>query len=340
MAKVGRNIAVCAAIIGSGWLVAVPAEPAIAAGGKKPVVNVGDVSAVETDVHNETLTFTVSLTKPAANVVTVKYATVDGTATGTAKRRATGDYQPVSGTLTFAAGVTDGAVKVVVYGDRVAEFDEQFQLTLSAPGGAKAGRMSGTGTILNNDGSPLRHLHIDISGATPRAMAISDSAELHYCIDTCDLDLRTGPVTVALDLGALFHSEMPGTALVSFGGACAGAVYPACFLDFEADASVSVEFVARTIRLGYGLSVGSHDITGQAWPGPGSSPIDVGIDCSTGAPDCGFDLPANTLVLLQTADSSDRQWTLTGETAVILGCGFSASACGFFSNTDTVVDLG
>src|SRR5262249_42748757 len=90
--------------------------------------------------------FTVYLSGPSNQTVTVNYATADGTATA-----ASGDYQAASGTLTFAPGVTSAAATVLINGDLVDEPDETFFDNLSNPVGATIAGGQGRGTILNDD---------------------------------------------------------------------------------------------------------------------------------------------------------------------------------------------
>jgi hypothetical protein len=83
----------------------------------------------------------------------VNYATADGTATV-----ADGDYQAVSGTLTFAAGEQSKTVTVLVNGDLKVENDETFLVNLSDArlGGQASAQVSiadsqGIGVIVNDD---------------------------------------------------------------------------------------------------------------------------------------------------------------------------------------------
>lgn len=92
------------------------------------------------------LSFTVTLSAASDNAVLVDYATVAGTA-GAA------DFAPASGTLRFEPGETSKIVTVAVTADTLAEADETLSLVLSNPRGATAGDMSGTGTILDDDGT-------------------------------------------------------------------------------------------------------------------------------------------------------------------------------------------
>jgi hypothetical protein len=91
-------------------------------------------------------TFTVSLSVPPAQAVTVKAATANSGAT------AGSDYTavPVT-TLTFAPGETVKTVSVAVIADSAEEGDETFVLSLSAPVGAVLADSQGVATIVDDD---------------------------------------------------------------------------------------------------------------------------------------------------------------------------------------------
>lgn len=127
----------------------------------RPTVSVGDASAAEGDSDSTALTFTVTLSEPAGEPVTVSYSTANGTATA-----AGADYTPTVGTLTFAAGETVKTVNVAVTGDTMVELDEQFTLNLSAPVNAVIGDGVGVATIVNDD--------VDTAPSTPPAVSIAD----------------------------------------------------------------------------------------------------------------------------------------------------------------------
>ena len=94
-----------------------------------------------------TATFSVDLSTPQVSTVTVNFTTANGTAT------AGSDYQPTSGTVTFAPGNTSQTIEVSVLGDTVLEPDETFTVNLSgaSPGSVTILTPSATGTILNDD---------------------------------------------------------------------------------------------------------------------------------------------------------------------------------------------
>ncbi len=109
--------------------------------------SVSDAPAVtEGDSGTRNATFTVTRTvgegDPPASVA---FATQNGTA------RAGSDYNPRSGTLSFAAGETSKTVTVQVRGDTRDEPNETFRLVLSNPSGATIADGSGTATIRDDD---------------------------------------------------------------------------------------------------------------------------------------------------------------------------------------------
>jgi len=96
------------------------------------------------------LTFTVTLSEASQQRATVRWATADGSAI------AGRDYRAASGTVRFAPGKQTATVRVRVIGDRSAEPDETFFVSLSAPVRAtlSATAQRATGTILDDDVLP------------------------------------------------------------------------------------------------------------------------------------------------------------------------------------------
>ena len=110
-----------------------------------PTAVINDVTITEANTGTRAMTFTVTLSAPSGQAITIAYATADGTAT------APSDYTAASGTLTFAAGVTTRTITVTTLGDTTVEPNETFRVNLSAPVNVVLGNTFGTGTILNND---------------------------------------------------------------------------------------------------------------------------------------------------------------------------------------------
>jgi hypothetical protein len=91
------------------------------------------------------LPLTVSLAVPQNNTATVRWATADGTAV------AGQDYEPASGTITFAPGETTKSISVNVIGDYDREADEDFYVKLSDPVNGVLPSAPGRGVLLNED---------------------------------------------------------------------------------------------------------------------------------------------------------------------------------------------
>ena len=92
-------------------------------------LSVSDVIAQEAE--GATLDFTVTLSQPIPETVTVRYATVELGGYGVAQAGL--DYTSTSGTLTFAPGQTSRIVSVPVLDDDLDESWESFHFVLSNP---------------------------------------------------------------------------------------------------------------------------------------------------------------------------------------------------------------
>ena len=111
-----------------------------------PTLTVGNVTVTERNTGAGNAVFNVRLSAPSGRPVTVKYQTVDGTATAAA------DYTArAPTTLTFSPGQTSKNVAVAVKGDLLDEPDETFKLVLSDPTNAALAVTQGTATITDND---------------------------------------------------------------------------------------------------------------------------------------------------------------------------------------------
>ena len=95
------------------------------------------------------MSFSVRLSEPAAQEVTVDYATVERTGSGAAEEGV--DYQPASGTLTFLVGDDEEFIGVTVEADGTDEPDETFLVELSnQTSGVSLADASALGTINGN----------------------------------------------------------------------------------------------------------------------------------------------------------------------------------------------
>jgi chitinase len=134
-----------------------------------------DVQVTEGNGETTSAVFTVRLSAASGQVVTLDYATADGSAT------APTDYTATAGTLSFPAGTTTRTVTVPVIGDLLDEANETFLLRLSNPAGALLGDAQATGTIVDDDPVPVFSID-DVSVAegetatTPATFTLSLSA--------------------------------------------------------------------------------------------------------------------------------------------------------------------
>jgi hypothetical protein len=115
------------------------------------VLVIGDTTVTEGNSGTSNATFTVSLSEPSAQPVTVDYATEGGTATAGEDYVPTG---PTGSTLTFGPGVRSRTISVQVNGDTQYEPDETFFVNLTNPTNATISDSRGIGTITNDDLPP------------------------------------------------------------------------------------------------------------------------------------------------------------------------------------------
>ena len=114
-----------------------------------PSITINNATVTEPDTGTRAAVFTVKLSAPSGQTVTVKYATANGT---TNPATAGADYTAVALTsLTFLPGQTSKTVTVQAKGDLVKELNETFFVNLSGAVNASIADAQGLGTILNDD---------------------------------------------------------------------------------------------------------------------------------------------------------------------------------------------
>jgi Calx-beta domain len=149
--------------------------------------------------------FTVTLSAPVPQTVTVAYATANGTATAGA------DYVATSGTLAFLAGETSKTVTVLLVPDTVDETDETFRLNLSAPVGATVAVSQSVATIDDDDGprisvaeasgtegsgaSTLLPFGFSLSAASPQAVVVTFQTSDGTAVAGSDYMAASGTIT-------------------------------------------------------------------------------------------------------------------------------------------------
>jgi uncharacterized repeat protein (TIGR01451 family) len=129
----------------------------------------------EGDAGTRSATFTVSLSHPHTQPVSVNFSTANGTAIAGA------DYVATNGIVNFPPGTTNRSIEVTVLGDLLNEADEGFFVNLSDPANGVITDGQGTGTIDNDD--PVPSLSINdvmlkegYSGSTNVALTVNLSA--------------------------------------------------------------------------------------------------------------------------------------------------------------------
>jgi hypothetical protein len=133
-----------------------------------PGTSFQDASVVEGNSGTVNAVFHVTVT-PHAGVMTVGYATADGTA------QAGLDYQAVSGTLTFKAGETSKDVVVPIIGDTLLEGDEVFFLIHQGQSAGYVDRAPAEGIIVDDEGTAT----LSLSAATYNVNENGGSLDIH-----------------------------------------------------------------------------------------------------------------------------------------------------------------
>src|SRR5947208_5728203 len=111
----------------------------------QPIVSINDLSLREGNQSTTTASFSVRLSAPSSQTVTVNYSTADGTAI------AGSDYITNSGSLMFPPGVTNRSLNARIFGDTLIEPNETFFVNLTGATNATLGTSQGICTILNDD---------------------------------------------------------------------------------------------------------------------------------------------------------------------------------------------
>jgi hypothetical protein len=134
-----------------------------------PAISIDDVTQFEGNASTSNAVFTVRLSTPSLQTVTVVASTASGTAS------APSDYGALSPTtLTFAPGETTKTVFVAINGDTQVELNESYSVNLTMATNATIADSQGLGTIVNDDGAII----------PPPTLSINDVALLEGDSDT------------------------------------------------------------------------------------------------------------------------------------------------------------
>jgi len=191
-----------------------------------PTLSVDDVEVVEGNGGTTTAQFTVSLSEASGRVVTVDYATADGSATADV------DYLPASGQLTFQPGQTTRTIDVAVVGDVSSEDDEDYFVNLSGPVHATIADGQGLGSIIDEEGKPS----ISISDVT---VDEGDSGAT-TAVFTVDLSIAAG-TTVTVDYATADAAAVAGNDYQATSGTLT-------FLPGETSHTIEVSVIGDTLH--------------------------------------------------------------------------------------------
>jgi len=117
----------------------------------QPSITIGNVSVSDFGSTPNAI-FTVSLSAPSSNPITVDYQTSNGTATAGA------DYQAQSGKLTIPVGATGATIAIPIITDTLPEADETFTVNLDNPVNATLAVATGIGTISDKPQAAPGHI--------------------------------------------------------------------------------------------------------------------------------------------------------------------------------------
>jgi Ca2+-binding RTX toxin-like protein len=163
------------------------ATVSIAENDLRPTINIADSTPrAEGNTGTSNTPFTVTLSNPTVETVTVDYAAANGTAT-------TGeDFTATTGTVTFTPLSTSKTINVPVIGDQIGEGDETYSVNLTNAVGGSIGKATATGTILNDESG------ISVSISDSDAGEANNNNGQFFLTRSGEL---TNPVTVNYTLG-------------------------------------------------------------------------------------------------------------------------------------------
>ncbi len=110
-----------------------------------PKVSVSDTTVSEGNSGTVEAAFSLSLSRPTSQAVTITWDTSDDSAV------AFSDYTTATGSVTFAPGIETRTAKVAVIGDTLKEPAERFNLDVQSTTNSDLGDGAAVGTITNDD---------------------------------------------------------------------------------------------------------------------------------------------------------------------------------------------
>ncbi len=217
-----------------------------------------------------TTLFTVTLSEPSANAVSVNYNAFSGTAIDQV------DFPVLRGTLTFAPGETSKTIDLRVTSDSVDEVDESFVLELTDP----------TNGVFAGDAKVLREVAfvLDDDGVGPnRAVHVSSPVVVEGDNGTTRVDFditlsRPATEEITLNYNLIGDSASIGSDYTDESGTVT-------FAPGQTHATVSVDAIGDTLSEGaetFFLSLGSNAALADG--GVGSTGMATLLDDDAGQP--------------------------------------------------------
>ena len=240
------------------------------------VLRTGPASVTEGNTGSTNMTFTLTLTAPAGEEVTVNYADA-GTGTATSGT----DYTALTaGVVTIAAGQTTGTITVEVQGDTETEDPETVVVSLSNLTNATfhtAGMDTLTGTITDDDLRLLRTGPASVtegdSGSTDMTftLTLTEPAVRQVTVDYADTG--TGTATSGTDYTAL----AAGTVTIPVGGT-SGTITVSVTGDTVTERHETVELTLSNLRNARFLTASMNSLTGTIRNDDGFPTANAGPD--------------------------------------------------------------
>ena len=181
-----------------------------------PSLSVNDITVNE---NTGTATFTVSLSAPSAQTVSLRYSTLIGTANANGPDT---DYVgQVDQSLNFTPGQTSRSVTINLVNNSVAEPTEYFDLLLESPTNATIVDSTGRATIIDNDRPATSALSISPTsavkdegdgGTTPFTFTVTrggdttGSTTVNWAVGASENPTSTIPAATQSDFGGTFPS--------------------------------------------------------------------------------------------------------------------------------------
>lgn len=207
-----------------------------------PSISIGDAGVVEGAFGTRRAIFNIVLSAPPKAKASVHFATSDGSA------QAGSDYIAASGKLSFDPGATSAVIAVKAKGDRDAEPDQDFSVTLTNPAGLVIDDATAEGSIADDDPSTGQ---IATLGWTSRTQVYGGKVALKIPVTLA----KPAGSQVSLDLSASCHPV----------GGCVHLPGPTT--------TVRAGSTGRNLRVLVDPSVASHGTVGITLAG-GDVPVD------------------------------------------------------------------